>query len=190
MQFPPLPDSEIHVAPVDDQVGRTVTGNWPFLGPDNFVAVYHTYTRELVQKLVDADADVAAAVNAAQGAQAAAQDAQEAAATITSTPWQGPVWQNNWMDYDTVLFDAVRFRRHMDMLQFRGLMTRSSGSSGAAFILPADHRPTKRHVVVVWAHLGVARVDIHPSGLVDVNAFAASGGVAFVSLSGVTIPLT
>lgn len=56
----------------DAQIGRTQIGDWPFLGDDNYIYIYPQYTRELVDKLVNADADVAAAINAAARAETAA----------------------------------------------------------------------------------------------------------------------
>ena len=63
-------------------LGRTTVGGWPFLGPGNYLTVIPEYTQALTDKLVNADADIAAAINAATAAQTAAQTAQTAAAQL------------------------------------------------------------------------------------------------------------
>ena len=60
-----------------DTIGQTV-GHWPVLTEDNYLSVLPAYTHALAEKLVNGDADVAAAINAAQAA-------QEAAAAIGAT---------------------------------------------------------------------------------------------------------
>lgn len=71
-------------------IGRTTVGGWPFLGPGNYLTVIPEYTQALIEKLVNADADVAAAINAAARAEAAAA-ALEAAGTYSYAALSGVV---------------------------------------------------------------------------------------------------
>lgn len=62
--------SVIRVQPINNTIGRLDPGDWPFLGPDNWIYIYPQYTQELATKLANADADIAGAINAVQQANA------------------------------------------------------------------------------------------------------------------------
>lgn len=82
--------SVIRVQPINNTIGRLDPGDWPFLGPDNWIYIYPQYTQELATKLANADADIAGAINAVQQANALVDTIQESIVSdITLIPDPG-----------------------------------------------------------------------------------------------------
>lgn len=98
----------------DDTLNHTSYG-WPYLDPDNYLRVLPAYTEELADKLNNADADVAAAINAATDAQAAATDAQAAADSVTA---QAAQITTNATDIDALEADVADLEGQAGRLPF------------------------------------------------------------------------
>lgn len=98
-------------------IGRTTVGGWPFLGAGNYLTVIPEYTQALIEKLVNADADVAAAVNAAANAQAAAAQIGRGARRHRTTPQVTP---NGGAQ---IAFDAVTYNDGGHTLNANGSVT-------------------------------------------------------------------
>ena len=87
-----------------------------------------------------------------------------------------------WLNLDTAIYQAAAYRRINSRVLVRGII---KNGTGAAFTIPAPHRPLKNEIFSCIAGSGVARVDVDAAGNVNVASYAASGNNTFVSLSGV-----
>ena len=138
--------SVVRVQPDNATIGRLDPGDWPFLGNDNWIYIYPQYTRELAEKLANADADVAAAVNAALDAQQAATDAINARDAILNNT-------TDWVDLPLSAGRAhigdnrLQYRRHVGKTELRGGITNAGlTANGAASVgqLPWQFAPVNR----------------------------------------------
>jgi len=59
---------------------------------------------------------------------------------------------------------------------------------GTIFILPEGYRPAMLQTFLQDANVGMARVDILPTGEVSVVAYKASGTNGYLSLAGISFP--
>lgn len=117
--------------------------------------------------------------------------------TQTLRYWDGATWRylgydtgwvtistftGGWLNLDTSVYQAAAYRRINSRVFVRGII---KSGTGAAFTIPAPHRPLKNEIFSCIAGAGVARVDVDTAGNVNVASYAASGDNSFVSLSGV-----
>lgn len=85
-------------------------------------------------------------------------------------------------------FAGVRFRRLYNRVYLEGLLnTTSIGYVGGIANLPSGFRPSQQHVFLAAVHNGAARIDIGPTGLVQI--ITNSGGEPWVSLDGISFDL-
>jgi hypothetical protein len=110
----------------------------------------------------------------------------------TPTPWIAPTLTNSWVNYVTGGHRVAGYRKLKDgTVELRGLV--KSGTSGAGtgiFTLPVGFRPTEQEVFLQTANhptasQGFARVDVFPTGQVQVVGYGPSATNAFLSLAGI-----
>lgn len=125
--------SIIRLPGVDDQIGRMDPGDWPFLGDDSYIHIYPRYTRELAEKLANADADVAAAVNAAEAALGAAGDSGWVRITT---------WRNSFSAFSGSGWTGLAIRRRFGIAFVSGGFTRNTAWPVETVIANLPYRPT------------------------------------------------
>ena len=125
--------STIRLPGVDDRIGRLDPGDWPFLGDDSYIHIYPRYTRELAEKLANADADVAAAVNAAEAALGAAGDSGWVPITT---------WRNGFSSFTGSGWSGLAIRRRFGIAFVGGGIVRSAAYPADTVIANLPYRPT------------------------------------------------
>ncbi|WP_096224903.1 pentapeptide repeat-containing protein [Geobacillus sp. FJAT-46040] len=98
--------------------------------------------------------------------------------------WIAPTLLNGWVNYGSGYETASYYKDALGFIRLKGLI--KGGTMGAAaFVLPAEFRPSARKIFTVLTAGGVGRVDIDTSGNVLImNYGTASNG--WVSLDGIT----
>jgi len=97
-----------------------------------------------------------------------------------------------WSDYGGE-FTPVAYRKIGDTVEIRGMIKFTTGSAITIFTLPAGSRPAtnRRHLFSAPGFDGntpgftLSNIEIHPSGIVELNLGPASHANTFVSLSGI-----
>jgi hypothetical protein len=91
-----------------------------------------------------------------------------------------PAFQNGWGNYGTP-FGDVKFRKHPNgWVEMKGVMKNGTIGTVPAFTMPTGYRPTENQIHIASATNGSGRVDINPTGELQVVVATAT----YVSLSG------
>lgn len=174
-----IPPSEIAVPGDAATIGRTKTGNWPFLSDTNYLHIYPAYTRELVALLLAAPADIAGAINAATAAQAAATAAvasaaaaQASAAGLADTGWV-PFALNAGYTWRTGYEGALRAVG--PIVAMRGMANRTWAGTATIATIAAQFRPASQ----VNLHDGQMACYLVSSGAI----VASTSSAAYLDLS-------
>jgi hypothetical protein len=98
-------------------------------------------------------------------------------AGLQDEAWINPTLLNSWTNYGSGFYDVQYRKTANGHVQLRGLVGGGSVNT-TIFTLPTGYRPLKRALLSTISNTGVARVDVHTTGNVDL----ISGGTTFVSL--------
>ena len=132
--------SVVRVQPINNTIGRLDPGDWPFLGPDNWIYIYPQYTQELATKLANADADIAGAINAVQQANALVSTIQASILSdVSLVPDPG---YTGYITYTKVVdLIVVDFKVSTTIDRWRAAWSRLR-VTGVSDVLPANNRGT------------------------------------------------
>lgn len=92
----------------------------------------------------------------------------------------GVGYQNGWEDFSTSGWDGAAYRlRGNGLVILAGLI--HNGSNGVIFTLPESHRPARQYLFWIASSDGGNRVDVYPSGNVEVMGYTGT----YLSLDGI-----
>lgn len=102
------------------------------------------------------------------------------------TDWTEPTYQSGWAAYGGG-FQTPQTRKVGDRVEMRGLVAHTNAAQvGTIFTLPVGQRPATTAISIAISHVGSARIDILPSGAVQLERYFPNGSAAFVVLDQVS----
>ena len=107
---------------------------------------------------------------------------------VQQEKWTNVSFLNSWTNFSTSYGTAQYRKDPLGRVHLRGLVKRTvAGYAGQPiFILPTGHRPAKNLLFVAVGNNRFARVDVQPSGVVEVALGDSATPESFLSLDGIS----
>lgn len=104
--------------------------------------------------------------------------------TFDDASWIAPTLGNSWVNYGSG-HRTAGYRKLMNgIVELRGLIKLGTTAT-TIFTLPSNMWPLQQEIFSVMSNTANARVDVLPTGVVQVQSYDTGGSNAFVSLAGI-----
>jgi len=115
------------------------------------------------------------------------QRVSDAVAALTTPTWIAIPFSNGWGNYGAG-YELGAYCKIGNFTYLTGLVL--SGTAITVCTFPVGYRPARNHLGVLMTGSGAIRWDISPAGVFTMSGSAPTAGSIFLSLTGLSWPLT